>query len=150
MIGVCMCLGIAIRRPQHVLATGEHCGLEWMVIQNGGGYRCGYIRVPAGHPWHGKGYDDIDADVHGGLTFAEPDEQCDKGGDDSAHWFGFDCAHWGDAPDPSLEMDEFVRSRIEQSGGYGRVRDQKYVENECRKLCEQAAACAASSLAGRV
>lgn len=139
-----MCLGIAIRRPDDVLAFGEHCGLEWMVIHNGGGYRCGYVRVPVGHPWHGKGYDDIDADVHGGLTFSEPDEACDKGGDDSAHWFGFDCAHGGDAPDPSLKRDHGFND-FGMLGRRGIVRDQGYVENECRRLCEQAAAAATVS-----
>lgn len=33
------------------------------------GHLCGYIAVPPAHPWFGKSYDDIDVDVHGGLTF---------------------------------------------------------------------------------
>jgi len=32
------------------------------------GHLCGYIGVPKGHPWYGKDYDAIEADVHGGLT----------------------------------------------------------------------------------
>jgi hypothetical protein len=34
------------------------------------GHLCGYIGLPKAHPWHGKDYDDIDAEVHGGLTYA--------------------------------------------------------------------------------
>ena len=48
------------------------------------GHWCGYIQVGALHPWHALNYDDVDVDVHGGLTFSENG------------WFGFDCAHAGD------------------------------------------------------
>jgi hypothetical protein len=48
------------------------------------GHLCGYIQVDADHPWYGKGYDEIDADVHGGMTYSDKGE------------FGFDCAHAGD------------------------------------------------------
>ena len=66
------------------------------------GHWCGYVGVPAGHPWNGKGYDDCGPDVHGGLTYAE---KCDgdpvggvchvaaAGEDDAVWWLGFDCAH---------------------------------------------------------
>jgi hypothetical protein len=58
-------------KPENILATGEHEGFRWLVGHNTFGYRVGYITVPADHPWHGKGYDNINADVHGGLTYAE-------------------------------------------------------------------------------
>lgn len=58
-----------------------------------GGYN-GYILVPVDHPWFGKDYNEIEVDVHGGLTFAR------------AHpyikdiWvLGFDTAHYGDDED---------------------------------------------------
>lgn len=131
-----MCLSIKVNSPDTVLAEGEHAGLEWVVVHNRMGYRCGYVRVPKGHPWHGKGLHAIDADVHGGLTFAEPDVPCDKPGDDDAYWVGFDCAHLGDAQDPALLA----------KGGYRMpklsiesIKTQAYVEAECRSLCEQAA-----------
>ncbi|MFN9907214.1 MAG: hypothetical protein ACK56F_14025 [bacterium] len=41
-----MCLPIAIKRPDYVLATGEHLGYEWNIVHNGIGYRCGYVRFP--------------------------------------------------------------------------------------------------------
>lgn len=129
-----MCLSIAIHRPECLLATGEHAGYQWVVVHNTMGYRCGYIRVPLGHPWHGKDYNDIEAEVHGGLTFGEPDEPCGKQGDD-AYWFGFDCAHCFDAPDPSLPGGRALLRTIPDSI----VRDQQYVEAECRDLCQQAA-----------
>lgn len=136
-----MCLSIKVDHPECVLSEGEHAGHEFITVQNSMGYRCGYVRVEEGHPWHGKGYDELNdpyPDVHGGLTFAEPDKPCDKGGPDDAWWFGFDCAHSGDAPDPSLKLDDGMKPRY----GSGVIRTQEYVEAQCRSLCEQAAAAA--------
>lgn len=49
---------------------------------------CGYVDLPPKHPWHGKEYDDIDAEVHGGLTYAQSHGR---------RWrIGFDCAHCWD------------------------------------------------------
>lgn len=125
-----------------MLAEGAHLGFEWAVTHNGMGYRCGYVRIPKGHPWHGKDYDDIAADVHGGLTFAEADMPCDKGAPDDAWWLGFDCGHGGDAPDPSLPCERFdatTRQLLAKSfAGFPRtIRTQEYVEAQCRSLCEQ-------------
>lgn len=131
-----MCNPITTKHPDALLAKGEHLGFEWEVTNNGIGYRCGYVRVPLGHPWHGKDYDDIDVEVHGGLTFAEMDADCHKGGEDNAYWVGFDCAHYMDAPDPTLDP---YRSRGSEPWDMGEIRSTEYVADECRSLCEQAA-----------
>ncbi len=127
-----MCNPITTEHPESLLEKGVHAGFEWEVTSNRIGYRCGYVRIPPGHPWHGKDYDDIDADVHGGLTFTHPDEHCGKGGEDDAWWIGFDCAHWNDAPDPDLPgyNPEFANP--------GMIRTTAYVAAECRQLAEQA------------
>lgn len=157
-----MCLSIKVNRPNDVLAEGEHLGFEWAVVHNGNGYRCGYVRLPAGHPWHGAGYCDSIVEgvgVHGGLSFAKADKPCHKPGPDDAWWLGFDCAHTGDLPDPSLPQsgrydplatlfaglysdDEDDEDDDEYSFAWplGEVRSQEYVEEQCRSLCEQAAA----------
>jgi hypothetical protein len=41
------------------------------MVRNRVGGLCGYVGVPGGHPFHGKGYDDLPVVVHGGLTFAD-------------------------------------------------------------------------------
>ena len=102
-------------------------------VSNGMGYRCGYVRVPKGHRWHGKDWSEVDCRVHGGITFAEADVPCDAPGEDDAWWIGFDCAHSGDAPDPSLP------GYNERMADSGTIRSQGYVEHECKRLCEQAA-----------
>ena len=83
--------------------TGYAC----LIHRNSGGALCGYVGVPVGHPLHGKDYEDVDVDVHGGLTFADSchgqqengrgicHEVCDPA-DDGVWWLGFDCAHLGD------------------------------------------------------
>jgi hypothetical protein len=131
-----MCLSIAVHSPDVVLGHGEHLGFAWVVTHNRIGYRCGYVRVPLGHPWYGQEYDDIGADVHGGLTFAEADVACDKGGADDGWWVGFDCCHGGDAPDPTLPGEHRLSAHLYDRPGY-KVRTQAYVEAECRSLCEQ-------------
>lgn len=134
-----MCLSIAIHRPEDVLARGNHAGHDWVVVHNGIGYRCGYVKVEPGHPWHGADENDLACDVtiHGALTFAEHDIECGKpGAQDSGWWLGFDCAHAGDARDPSLPFNRILLS----FGDRGEIRSQEYVEAECRGLCEQAAA----------
>lgn len=82
-------------------ATGYACLLKRGPV----GALCGYVGVPAGHPWHGVGYDDIEPypEVHGGLTYSS---LCQEGpeGETICHvaapgepeplwWLGFDCAH---------------------------------------------------------
>ena len=143
-----MCLSIAIDRPDDVLAEGEHLGFQWVVVNNGMGYRCGYARVPLGHPWHGKKYGDLDdVAVHGGVTFTEADVPCDAPGADTDWWIGFDCAHAFDAPDPELARSRSdsgpslsLLNKLLVDGDSERyeVRTQAYVENECRSLCQQA------------
>jgi hypothetical protein len=45
---------------------------------------CGYVTVPKKHHYYGLGYNDVMANVHGGLTYS------------NRGTFGFDCSHAGD------------------------------------------------------
>jgi len=133
-----MCHKIKVRHPDRVLAEGTHAGHEWLVVHNTMGFRCGYVKVDPGHPWYQKNYDDIECSVHGGLTFAEADVTCDKGGPDEGWWIGFDAAHCDDGFDPSLPVED---GRITESFGKcwdGKIKDNKYMEDECKRLAEQA------------
>jgi len=66
------------------------------------GWGNGYVIIPKGHPLHGKDYEDIDINVHGGLTFSESaetllDEWDEISPEDREGWVvGFDTAHYGD------------------------------------------------------
>jgi hypothetical protein len=150
-----MCLPLA-NLDSRTLAQGEHCGFMWQIVPNRMGYRCGYIRVLPGHPWFGQPYQDLDVECHGGLTFGEPGTACPTHGPEAEYWYGFDCAHGGDAEDLNLlslkdlkrkiqfaeeftaEYPEYGEPRMRESRET--VKDTEYVRNECRSLCEQAQA----------
>lgn len=80
---------------------------------SGAGYANGYVAVPKDHPYFGKDYDDIDVEVHGGLTFAcsgdkvtardLPETEVIEGnlGNLDENWwvFGFDTCHYMDTLD---------------------------------------------------
>jgi hypothetical protein len=76
------------------------------------GYGCGYVTLPKTHPCYGKHYDDIDVQVHGGLTYGRKVTQKDIDSntwpeltqEDLGKWMvGFNTAHLGDN---SIDQDE--------------------------------------------
>lgn len=82
--------------PFKIEREWESNGLKCaVVLAREAGHRCGYVRVPPKHPAHGRHYNLVDVDVHGGLTFAKL-EPCSHE-DGQGWWLGFDCAHFGDA-----------------------------------------------------
>ncbi len=118
------------REPDKAVWVDESTGLDCMINRGPMGSLCGYVGVPEGHPFFGKGYSEClehgsdcdsswehkttgDVDVHGGLTYAGA---CGEGEDpakgichipqpgrpDHVWWFGFDCAHAWDLV-PSME-----------------------------------------------
>jgi hypothetical protein len=112
------------------------------------GVWCGYAAVPPGHPYHGKRYDEVDVEVHGGLTYAAAcaGEICHKPAAGEPHdvwWFGFDCGHaWDLAPGYSKVVDE-VRNMagLEPRPRFPDevYRDAAYVRSEVEQLAEQLA-----------
>ena len=89
---------------------------------------CGYVGVGEEHPLYKIHYDDIEIEVHGGLTFSSCDLPYD--GVSEVWWLGFDCAHAGDRI-PGFS----VHPVFNQSASI--YRDIDFVKNECRSLVEQ-------------
>jgi hypothetical protein len=130
-----------------------HAGLNCAVTQTSyGAHRCGYVRVPPGHPLHGKEFsadnDRVDhLQAHGGVTFSEIEPCAHEDG--VGWWFGFDCCHAYDArfdPDADLEKMEIetremyrimMRLPILREGHYW---TEDEVAAECEQLAEQLAA----------
>ncbi len=115
-----------------------HAGFACLIVRGGlHGALCGYVGVPPGHPWHGKKYDEVVADCHGGLTYANHcrGAVCHvpaPGEPEDLYWLGFDHAHaWDLSPAyPSrygLDSDEVYR-------------DMEYVTEGVESLAQQAAA----------
>lgn len=151
-----MCLRFAVEDPESVLEKGTFHGHEYVITHNGIGFRCGYVKVEPGHPWFGKDMDEVQAQAHGGITFAEPDVNCDAGGPDDGYWVGFDCMHGGDGADLDLPFDRHEQQshnewqqkheHLLNTLGKRRVWSTEDVRLECWKLALQASV-AASSLA---
>lgn len=114
------------------------------------GALCGYVGLRPGHPWYGKGYDDIEIEVHGGLTYSNTGCRghiCHvpgDGEDDLVHWIGFDCSHFRDVM-PQLEATRIRAGLPERPGGifgFGTYKDVAYVRAEVERLRGQAEAAA--------
>lgn len=69
-------------------------GLDCAVIFVRQSHRCGYVRIPEGHPFHGIDNDEGLVDVHGGVTWAGELKHAEARLE--GFWLGFDCAHLGD------------------------------------------------------
>ncbi len=72
----------------------------------------GYVALPPWHKLHGKHHNEIEVDVHGGLTWSGLKDN-EKPPD--AWWLGFDCAHCYDVC-PAME------AYLESVLGYTRQR----------------------------
>jgi len=137
-----------------------HAGFRAVVIMGSMGHRCGYVAVSKDHPLHGVDYTDespavrfpadetvgkrglipllccggkarLDAvfDVHGGLTYSGGSSDY-PASSDGLWWFGFDCGHAGDAPEPSMWTRGGTR-------GNGIHRTLDYCVGECESLAQQ-------------
>ena len=113
-----------------------HNGLDCLIVRGPLGALCGYVGIPEGHPMFG--HDEVDVDVHGGLTFAgrcRPTKDDARGvchpkegaANEIVWWLGFDCAHIWDVM-PKYKALSF------QDGSY---KDLAYVKAEVERLAEQ-------------
>jgi len=136
-----MCLPV---KPFKVEREWDHAGLKCAVVQaREGGHRCGYVRVGPAHPMHGKHYDEVDVRVHYGLTFGDVEPCAHEDG--TGFWFGFDCAHAGDAYyDPDNLPQHQVEFRLKHPE-FDNIHESEHfwtqpeVERETELLAEQLA-----------
>lgn len=131
----------------------RHAGFVCLIVRvPSHGALCGYVGVPPGHPWHGKGYDEVetafpDVSVHGGLTYAD---QCggrvchvpEPGEPDDLWWLGFDHAHAFDlSPAYAIRMSELYGPLSDSDEVY---RDMAYATDGVQSLAECARSAAAA------
>jgi len=111
------------------------------------GARNGYCSVSESNPLYKKSYKSKSISdlgtaitdvlrVHGGVTYSgdlswavELDNKIPK----DTWWFGFDCSHYTDSPDPDL----FSEPSFCEDYMHGVVRDLPYVVKECVLLADQ-------------
>ena len=122
--------------------TWRSNGLMCVCLQNlNVGHRCGYVGVPRSHPLYENEHSYIDGiDVHGGLSYSGGGPEYPIPNPNDLWWFGFDCCHVGDRPDPALLGPERARREAELCADkYGTVKTEEYVVAECEKLAKQLA-----------
>jgi hypothetical protein len=130
--------------PDKMQWQDKETGLPCLIVRGPSGALCGYVGVPEGHPYFKREYDDVGADVHGGLTYSdhcqETESECegvchkpDPGESDHVWWLGFDCAHYRDfMPKPTF------RGYF----GEGIYRNLDFVKGEVANLARQLQAAA--------
>ena len=88
-----------LRRDQTIYDQGTFEGYPYVVVQGPFSIN-GYVAVPVSHPDWGKEYDDVEMEVHGGLTFGCMNQLTNPwvGFEDYVGWwiFGFDTSHYMD------------------------------------------------------
>ncbi len=117
-------------------------GMPCLTVRNRHGAWCGYVGLTPGHPWYGKDYDSIDAEVHGGLTYGG---KCggpichvpQPGEPDDVWWLGFDCSHYLDISPRMLAYDLRMGWPREPLAEY---RNASWVHDEVERLADQARA----------
>lgn len=125
-------------------------GMPCLAVRNSHfGFWCGYVGVAEGHPLFGKGYGDLDVEVHGGLSFAD---ECEPSGDEASRichvpgegepdhvwWFGFDCGHSGDnSPRDAYHAATQREPCFKAILAYGTYKTLAYVKSECADLARQ-------------
>jgi hypothetical protein len=116
-------------------------GLRAVVLATVMGHRCGYVGVPESNAYFGKDYNDVDAYVHGGLTFSSHGIAADLEIEKPLYWFGFDCAHYMDAKDLTIMDEKHLKFHNEYQHCYSDedavVRDLPFCERECEQLAKQ-------------
>jgi hypothetical protein len=139
--------------PDKVVWVDEATNLDCMAVRNHHGAWCGYVGVPEGHPAYGRDYDDVTADVHGGLSYAGRCQDSEQNGrqltaichqaqpgrPEHVWWVGFDCMHFMDYG-PAMAARERVMGLDHLNGDSDQYRTLEYVVAEVGRLARQLAA----------
>lgn len=144
--------------PDRVDWRDDATGLPCLALRNATlGHWCGYVGLPPGHPWHGKGYEDLlSLPAHGGVNFVSkcdegegPDRVCHvplPGEPDDVWWIGFDCGHYGDLSPGTLLLDRVLHDHgfVMPVFGRGEYRSLDYVRRCCTEMAVEAGRTASS------
>jgi|SRR5205809_80872 len=116
----------------------ETTGLDCMIVRNIElGNLCGYVGVPLNSKLANIDYNDLDIDIHGGLTYSN---KCQglicHDSTKEVYWFGFDCAHYNDLIPKFLEYTTHNKSYFSLFNN-STYRDFNYVKTQVIYLAQQ-------------
>lgn len=83
------------KRTTIILDKGKYKGYEYFILSIGT-HPTAYVRIPKGHKYYQKHYEDINIDCHGGLSFSENDFPFNPVVLEDIWLIGWDYAHSGD------------------------------------------------------
>lgn len=89
---------------------------------------CGYVALPEGNALDGIPYDDININVHGGLTFAKSKTEKHPRFPGYGTVIGFDCAHYTDY-NPGVTNEKLKKLTT--------YRNMAFVEKQCKSMVDQ-------------
>lgn len=77
-----------------------HLGYACAIRRTSSLVLCGYVCIPSSHPWADQDRCEREAEVHGGITWHDPELPEYPGqaleNTPGVIWIGFDCSHYGD------------------------------------------------------
>lgn len=85
----------SLERKIEVLDTGYCLGLLYYIL-NLGTHPTAYIKIPKDHKYYKKEYDEINIDVHGGLTYSTDYLYISENEKIDGWFIGWDYSHCGD------------------------------------------------------
>lgn len=129
--------------PDKLQWQDEATGLPCLIVRStSSGSLCGYVGIVEGHPDFKCDYDNVNVEVHGGLTFAgfcgghichEPD----TGEPDHVWWLGFDCAHASDVSPGFSQLARTMAQLYEGCTSQPTYKALEYVKAEVTQLAAQ-------------
>lgn len=112
-----------------LLDSGSCYGYNYFIL-NLGTHPTAYVEIPVTSKLYNKHYDDINIDVHGGLTYSA--DHLDIGDDVLKGWFiGWDYAHYNDY----LGFEDFYLKEFKRNSKKWTTEEiQKEVYSVCKQL----------------
>lgn len=98
-------------RKKELLDSGKCMGYNYYIL-NLGTHPTAYIEIPKNHKYYLKDYDEINIDVHGGLTYSDNYLIVENEKLTNTWFIGWDYAHYGDY----YGYDEMLPEKIKIGG----------------------------------
>ena len=117
------------KRKIELLDSGKCMNYNYYIL-NLGTHPTAYVEVPKDHKYYLKNYDEIDIDVHGGLTYSD-NYLIVEGEKITNCWFiGWDYAHFGDFIGYELNYPMEFRTN-------GKKWTTEEIQNDVYEVCKQ-------------
>lgn len=123
-------MSYSFERRTEILEHGVCFGLFYWIVSYGT-HPCAYIMIPQNNKYFEKDYEEIDINVHGGLTYSNCYLPFETRNSDNKSWYiGWDYAHHGDYAGYEEKIPKEFRIG-------GKKWTTEEIKNEVREACYQ-------------